>query len=118
MGANVRQEAINAIACAKHQHNRVDFKKTHGKDLFGINVFNEEIQRQRLPKPVFKALQKTIKQGAPLDPAHADVGASAMKDWALEKGATHYTHTLQQPPAPPAQQPHRLLPPAGLRGAL
>src|SRR5262249_53468485 len=65
----VRQEAIRAIAGAKHQLNRVDFKKTHIKDLFGINVFNEAVQRQRLPKPVFKALQKTIKHGAPLDPA-------------------------------------------------
>src|SRR5947207_11351907 len=95
MGANVRQEAIKHIACAKHQLNRVDFKKTHVKDLFGINVFNEEVQRQRLPKPVFKALQKTIRQGAPLDPAIADSVASAMKDWALEKGATHYTHLFQ-----------------------
>ena len=66
MGANVRQEAIKHIACAKHQLNRVDFKKTHVKDLFGVNVFNEEVQRQRLPKPMFKALQKTIKQGADL----------------------------------------------------
>ena len=50
---------------------------------------------QRLPKPVFKALQKTIKQGAPLDPDIADAVASAMKDWAIEKGATHFTHLFQ-----------------------
>ena len=56
--STVRQEAIQAIACAKHQLNRVDFKKTHVKDLFGINVFNEEVQRQRLPKPVFKAFRR------------------------------------------------------------
>src|SRR5947207_9130208 len=93
--STVREEAIRNITSTKHQLNRVDFRKTHVKDLFGINVFNEEIQRQRLPKPVFKALQKTIKQGAPLDPAHADAVASAMKDWALEKGATHYTHLFQ-----------------------
>ena len=55
--SNVRQEAIRAIACAKHNLNRVDFKTTHVKDLFGVNVFNEEVQRQRLPKPIFKALQ-------------------------------------------------------------
>jgi glutamine synthetase len=96
MGAsNVRQQAIRAIASAKHQLNRVNFKETHVKDLFGVNVFNEEVQRQRLPKPVFKALQKTIKQGAPLDPAIADSVASAMKDWAIEKGATHFTHIFQ-----------------------
>src|SRR6266567_6300903 len=95
MGANGRQEAIKQIACAKHQLNRVDFKKTHVKELFGVNVFNEEVQRQRLPKPIFKALQKTIKQGATLDPAIADSVATAMKDWAMEKGATHFTHQFQ-----------------------
>jgi glutamine synthetase len=96
MGAtNVRQEAIRAIAGARHRLNRVNFKETHIKDLFGANVFNEEQQRQRLPKPVFRALQKTIKQGAPLDAAIADNVAAAMKDWAMEKGATHFTHQFQ-----------------------
>src|SRR3954466_4352903 len=95
MGANVRQEAITSIACAKHQLNRIDFKKTHVKDLYGVNVFSEEVQRERLPKPVFRALQKTIRQGAPLDPQIADAVASAMKDWAIEKGATHFTHQFQ-----------------------
>src|SRR5207237_5509917 len=89
------QQAVLAVATAKHQLNRVSFKETHLKDLFGANVFNEEVQRQRLPKPVFKALQKTIKQGAPLDPAIADSLATAMKDWAMEKGATHFTHMFQ-----------------------
>ena len=93
--SNPRHEAIRAIAGAKHQLNRVNFKKTHVKDLFGINVFNEEEQRQRLPKPVFKALQKTIKQGEPLDAAIADTVAAAMKDWAIERGATHFTHLFQ-----------------------
>ncbi|MEA2735058.1 MAG: glutamine synthetase, partial [Humisphaera sp.] len=59
--SNVRQEAIRSIGCAKHNLNRVDFKKTHVKDLYGTNVFNEEVQKARLPKPVYKALQKTIK---------------------------------------------------------
>src|SRR5438105_6159104 len=95
MGANARQEAIKAIASAKHQLNRIDFKTIHVKDLFGVNVFNEEVQRQRLPKPVFKALQKTIKQSVLLDPTIADSVATAMKDWAMEKGATHYTHLFQ-----------------------
>jgi glutamine synthetase len=93
--SNLRQQAIQAIASAKHRLNRVNFKETHIKDLFGVNVFNEAEQRQRLPKPVFKALQKTIKQGAPLDLTIADSIASAMKDWAMEKGATHYTHLFQ-----------------------
>src|SRR3954463_9560766 len=93
--STVRQSAIAAIAAANHQLNRVNFKETHLKDLFGANVFNEEIQRQRLPKPVFKALQKTIKVGAALDPPIADTAAAPMKDWAMEKGATHFTHMFQ-----------------------
>ena len=93
--ANARREAIAKIAGAKYQLNRVDFRKMHLKDLFGTHVFSEELQRQRLPKTVFKALQKTIKQGAPLDPDIADAVASAMKDWAMEQGATHFTHIFQ-----------------------
>src|SRR3954465_1570655 len=93
--ANARQDAIRGIASAKHELSRVDFKKVHIKELFGVNVFNEETQRARLPKPIFKALQKTIKQGAPLDPSVADAVATAMKDWAIEKGATHFTHLFQ-----------------------
>jgi glutamine synthetase len=93
--SNVRQEAIRAISEAKHSLNRVNFTKTHVKDLYGINVFNEEVQRQRLPKTVFKALQKTIKKGVPLDPTVADAVANAMRDWALERGATHYCHLFQ-----------------------
>src|SRR5205807_1916904 len=92
---NTRQEAIKAISGADHQLERVNFKEIHIKELFGDNVFNEAVQRERLPKPVFKALQKTIKLGAPLDPAAADAVAAAMKDWAIEKGATHFTHQFQ-----------------------
>lgn len=93
--SNLRYEAIKTIATTRHQLNRFDFKKIHAKDLFGVNVFNEEVQQARLPKPVFKALQKTIKLGHPLDPSIADAVASAMKDWAVERGATHYTHLFQ-----------------------
>jgi len=95
MGQNVRQQAIAAIAGARYRLNHVNFKETHIAELFGSNVFNEDVQRQRLPKPIFKALQRTIKQGAPLDPAIADTVASAMKDWAMERGSTHYTHIFQ-----------------------
>jgi glutamine synthetase len=95
MSASVRRQAIAAIASSNHQLNRINFKDTHVAELFGSNVFNEKEQRARLPKPVFKALQKTIRHGAPLDPSVADAVAAAMKDWALEKGATHFTHLFQ-----------------------
>src|SRR3954462_3016684 len=111
--STVRQDAIREIACAKHQLNRIDFKSVHIKDLFGVNVFNEEVQRQRLPKPVFKLLQKTIKQSAPLDPNIADNVAAAMKDWAIEKGATHYTHLFQPMTGLTAEKHDSFLVPTG-----
>ena len=66
-----------------------------GGQLYGANVFSAAVQRQRLPKAVFKQLQKTIEQGAPLAPELADAVAAAMKDWAMEKGATHFSHWFQ-----------------------
>ena len=62
---------------------------------FGNNVFNESTMKERLPKAVFKSLKKTLDSGESLDPAAADVIANAMKDWAVEKGATHYCHWFQ-----------------------
>jgi glutamine synthetase len=64
-------------------------------EIFGSMVFNEEVMRQRLPYEVFKSLKKTVEQGKEIDPSIADVVANAMKDWAIEKGATHYTHWFQ-----------------------
>ncbi|MFT4104941.1 MAG: glutamine synthetase III [Lacrimispora sp.] len=64
-------------------------------ELFGKNVFNETVMRQHLPKTVFKKLKKTIEDGAELDPSIADAVAHAMKEWAIERGATHYTHWFQ-----------------------
>ena len=75
MAANPRYEAVRAIAAARHELQRVNFRDVHVKDLFGENVFNETIQRERLPKHVFDALQKTIRLGAPLDPSVADAVA-------------------------------------------
>ena len=65
------------------------------EELFGINVFNDSVMRQRLPKETYKALHKTIDEGRRLDADVASVVANAMKDWALERGATHYTHWFQ-----------------------
>ncbi len=65
------------------------------EEIFGINVFNDAVMRQRLPKETYRALHATISNGSLLDPQVASVVANAMKDWALEKGATHYTHWFQ-----------------------
>jgi glutamine synthetase len=63
--------------------------------IFGYNVFTPAVQRQRLPKDVFQRLQQTLASGEPLDTTLADAVALAMKEWALERGATHYTHWFQ-----------------------
>jgi glutamine synthetase len=64
-------------------------------DEFGSLTFNEEVQRARLPKDVFRALRRSIAHGESIDPSVADIVASALKDWAVEYGATHYTHWFQ-----------------------
>jgi glutamine synthetase len=63
--------------------------------IFGANVFSPSVQRQRVPSELFKRLQETLDEGRPLDPILADAVASAMKEWAMEKGATHFTHWFQ-----------------------
>ncbi|HPP75518.1 MAG TPA: glutamine synthetase III [Armatimonadota bacterium] len=62
---------------------------------FGCQVFSEAVMRERLPKNIFRALKDTIDDGKPLDPSIANVVANAMKDWAIEKGATHFCHWFQ-----------------------
>ncbi|MEA2725222.1 MAG: glutamine synthetase [Gemmatimonadales bacterium] len=63
--------------------------------IFGADVFSRSTMRQRLPKEVYRSLLRTIDHGEPLDPAVADVVAASMKDWAIENGASHYTHWFQ-----------------------
>ena len=64
-------------------------------DIFGENVFNDAVMRQRLPKKTYQMLKETIRLGAQLDLETADVIAHEMKEWAIEKGATHYSHWFQ-----------------------
>src|ERR671939_373331 len=94
MGSAVLGDAISAIR---------DWSVTEAKeprapratDAFGSLVFNDAVQQARLPKPVYHALRATITRGEPLDLSVADAVASAMKEWAVEHGATHYTHWFQ-----------------------
>ncbi|MBU6455693.1 MAG: glutamine synthetase III, partial [Cyanobacteria bacterium REEB67] len=73
-------------------HASVDFSTTQISDVFGSSVFNRAAMRSLLPRNVFKALVRCLDHGEQLDPSMADVVANAMKDWAISKGATHYTH--------------------------
>ncbi|KIQ13804.1 glutamine synthetase [Rhodococcus sp. Leaf7] len=94
MSANtVRLQALRAVEA--YQPPAVSFtdSETPGQ-VFGENVFNRVVMQKRLPKSVYKSVVKTIEHGAPLDPMVADAVASAMKDWAIEKGATHYAHVF------------------------
>lgn len=89
-----RQAAISAATQYQRITRPNSLSEIPFKDLFGTNVFNETVMKQRLPKAVFKSLERTIKRGETLDPSVADAVATAMKDWAIEKGATHYAHVF------------------------
>ena len=65
------------------------------EEKFGSNVFNDTVMRQRLPKDTYRALKRTIDEGRSLDPQIASIVAHAMKEWAIDKGVTHYTHWFQ-----------------------
>ncbi len=69
--------------------------KVDVSEFFGVDVFNDTVMQQRLPKKVYKELRKTIDEGKELDPMIAEVVAGAMREWAMERGATHYTHWFQ-----------------------
>ena len=68
---------------------------TNVPELFGSMVFNDTVMKERLPKDVYKKLKKTMREGTAIDADVAAVVATAMKDWAISKGATHYTHWFQ-----------------------
>ena len=82
-------------------------------ELFGSRVFNEDVMRARLPKEVYKSLLRTIETGNEIDPSIADVVASAMKDWAIEQGATHFTHWFQPLTGVTAEKHDAFLSPVG-----
>jgi glutamine synthetase len=86
-----RQNAIEAIANHKVASTQ-DYLEHTGEDIYGEYVFGEAAQRQYLAKPVFKKLRRTIEGHEPFDPAIADAVAQGVKEWAMEHGASHYTH--------------------------
>jgi glutamine synthetase len=98
MNVNARQDAVRSISTEPLRRpaplaSRGDADRL--PELFGANVFNDAVQRARLPRAVYQALRRTIDSGAELDPKIADAVANAMKDWAVERGATHFTHWFQ-----------------------
>lgn len=89
-----RTRAVAAINAYRPTERGWNFRETPTSEIFGANVFGDAAMRARLPKSIYKKLQATIKQGKPIDPSIADAVALAMKDWAIEKGATHYAHVF------------------------
>ena len=93
MGSAVLGEAISAIRAWSVANGSK--RAATAAEGFGSLVFNDAVQEKRLPKTVYQALKRTITHGEPLDQSVADAVASAVKDWAVEHGATHYTHWFQ-----------------------
>ncbi|HKT79697.1 MAG TPA: glutamine synthetase III [Vicinamibacterales bacterium] len=112
MGSAVLGEAIGAI----RQWSIREVKETSGPraaDQFGSLVFNDAVQQTRLPKSAYQALRRTVTMGEPLDASVADAVASAVKDWAVEHGATHYTHWFQPLTGITAEKHDSFLNPSG-----
>jgi glutamine synthetase len=95
MGSAASREAVSSIRAWAVTEGRKTTSQGRATELFGSLVFSDDVQRARLPKQVYKALRRTVTKGEALDPTAADAVASAVKDWALEHGATHYTHWFQ-----------------------
>ena len=115
---SARQSAIEAITTYKPEAAPLNFVDTKPTDIFGCNVFNDRIMRERLPKSVYKALRKTIEFGERMDPAIADTVAAVMKDWAIEKGATHFTHIFYPLTGQTAEKHDSFLMPDGAGGVI
>jgi glutamine synthetase len=94
MGSAAMGAAIKSISDWS-MHARTQPASRRATEEFGSRTFNEEVQRARLPKDIFRALRRAIAHGEPIEPQVADIVAGALKDWAVEHGATHYTHWFQ-----------------------
>src|SRR5687767_15545303 len=95
MGSAALGEAIKGIRSWAMNEGRVTHAPAQVKDIFGARVFNDKVQQSRLPKAVYKSLRDTMTRGTTLDISTADAVASALRDWAVENGASHFTHWFQ-----------------------
>jgi glutamine synthetase len=114
MGSAALSEAIKSIREWSLNEGRVSTASSvKATDAFGSLVFSDKVQQERLPKPAYRALRATITRGEPLDSATADAVATALKEWAVEHGATHYTHWFQPLTGITAEKHDSFLSPAG-----
>ncbi|MBP3694677.1 MAG: glutamine synthetase III [Thermoguttaceae bacterium] len=110
---NARQNAIEFVGTQTSPNGRGDFRNTSLTELYASHVFTESVQKERLPAEVFESLQQTVKRGGGLDPSIAPAVAAAMRDWAMERGATHYSHWFQPMTGETAEKHDSFLTPAG-----
>ncbi len=111
--STARQAAISAVTNYKANGQALNFKETPAGELFGSNTFSDQVMKDRLPKTVYKKLRATIYKGEKLDANVADAVAQAMKDWAIEKGATHYAHVFYPLTGTTAEKHDSFLNPGG-----
>ncbi len=116
--SSARQNAVTAVTNYRPPETPMDFSRTPAQEIFGANVFGEQVMRERLPKAIFKALQRTLAEGTKLDVKVADAVAVAMRDWAIEKGATHYAHVFFPLTGMTAEKHDSFLEPDGRGGVL
>src|SRR5687768_15912755 len=114
MGSAALSEAIKSIREWSLNEGRVSTASSvKATDAFGSLVFSDKVQQDRLPKPAYRALRATITRGEPLDSATADTVAAALKEWAVEHNATHYTHWFQPLTGITAEKHDSFLSPTG-----
>jgi len=117
-GYQTRQNAIAAVTNYKPTTKPLNFSETSPAEVFGSNVFNDRVMKNMLPKDVYKSLMKTKNTGGEMDPSIAGPIAAAMKEWALSKGATHYTHVFYPLTGLTAEKHDGFLSPDGDGGAI
>ena len=117
-GCSPRMAAIHAVTNYRPITSPMNFAETPTSELFAANVFSKKVMKERLPRSVFESVVKTVESGQKLDPSVADIVASAMKDWAIEKGATHYAHVFFPLTGATAEKHDSFLSPDGDGGAV
>ncbi|MCS7062704.1 MAG: glutamine synthetase III [Methylacidiphilales bacterium] len=113
---NPRQAAIQAIAANRSVTSQIPNYSV--EEIYGTNVFSLSVMQRVLPKNTFKAIKRTIETGSKLDPAVADVVASALKEWAIAKGATHYAHVFYPLTGSTAEKHDSFIVPTSTGGAI
>lgn len=117
-GSAARLNAISAVNTYQSKSPPLNFSETPAGEVYGSNVFSLKVMKERLPKSVYKSVLKTLEMGEPLDASVADTVAAAMKDWAIEKGATHYAHVFYPLTGLTAEKHDSFLSPDGQGGAV